>query len=107
MHSAEVLASNGWDGKDVITFPAEFNGVSFFHLYFVDTIHVCATSAPLVLNGMSKYWRLWSPHGDPDTNLADSRPYVINRLEYKPTSLAQLVQIPTESIAAAVTLYSF
>lgn len=109
MRNAEVLVSKGWERRDVITYPAKFNGLLSFHLYFVDTIHLCATSAPLVLNGISKNWRLWSPLGDPDTNLAVSRPYVMNGLEYKPTSLAQLVQIQTESIATAVTfsLYSF
>lgn len=109
MHNAKVLVSKGWEGRDVITYPAKFNGSSSFHLCFVGTIHVYATSAPLVLNGMSKTWRLWSPIGDPDTNLAVSRPYVMHRLEYKPTSLAQLIQIPTESIATAVTfsLHSF
>lgn len=103
MHNGEVLVSKGWEGRVLITYPAKFNGLLSFHLYFVDKLHICAASAPLVLNGMSKNWRLWSPLGDPDTNLAVSRPYVMNKLEYKPTSLAQLVQIPTESIATAVT----
>lgn len=54
MRNAEVLVSKGWERRDVITYPTKFNGLLSFHLYFVDTIHLCATSAPLVLNGISK-----------------------------------------------------
>lgn len=54
MHNAAVLASMGCKGRGLTTYPAKFHELSSFDLCFVHTIHVCATSAPLVLNGMFK-----------------------------------------------------
>lgn len=55
VHNPKGTAKH-WERRDVIIcpYPAQIQKSMDDHLYSVDVLHVCATSALLVLNGMSE-----------------------------------------------------